>query len=164
MLKRISVLYQCGCKASGTAVPIVCPKHYERWVEQWESLHEIHQLEGSKSCGQACVAMVLGTSLDEAIELFGHDGATYAREIAAIVRLSGLPCPPKMKRTKGEKLPRRGILWARWYDKDGKMIKRRGHWMVAWDGKIHDPGPGGRFKKMSAAGGAKVTAYLEIEA
>jgi hypothetical protein len=107
--------------------------------------------------------MILGISFRESIELFGHDSGTYPRELSAIIRLSGMPCKPNLKRTRGKTLPKRGILNVGWCT-DNKVKRRGRHWMVLWDGKIYDPSPGNMYAKLAPKGGAKILSYLEIEA
>lgn len=49
----------------------------------------IQQPEGSKLCGQCCVAMVLGVSLERACELVGHEKASRNYELLNALEKAG---------------------------------------------------------------------------
>lgn len=121
----------------------------------------IVQPEGSSLCGQACVAMAAGVSLDRAIEAVGHakKRGTYTREIVAGLRSLGIPsatrCKPLSKRK--PVLPKRGLL-AIFRDESNKRPQKF-HWMLIWDGHIFDPG--GRWP--DGYDGWRITSYLEIK-
>lgn len=91
-------------------------------------IKHIQQPEGSKLCGHSCVAMVLGVSLDEAIEIIGHRKGVRNYEIiralgtkAATKRSvrPGVITPPCIIRIKGP--------------------KRRHHVALYAQGKVFDP-------------------------
>jgi len=45
----------------------------------------ILQPKGSSLCGQACIAMLLDISLEEAIKLVGHDGISTNEDILSVL-------------------------------------------------------------------------------
>jgi hypothetical protein len=101
--------------------------------------------------------MVLGISLAEALDLFGHSGGTYPQEVAAILRLSGMACPPKFSRSGGKNLPDRCLCRIRYVLKEtGSVCKRVGHWTVWWDGKMYDPSDDMQTYEY------KITGYMQL--
>ena len=88
----------------------------------------------SKVCGQACLAMILGVTLDEACELVGHRKGTKTRELVAVLRAQGKPCGPRL------------IPFRRWglhphFRGLAKLSRGSGnwHWVVIWDDVVYDP-------------------------
>lgn len=82
---------------------------------------------GPTTCGQACVAMLLGISLDEAIARVGHDGITEDIELLFAVGselpfVEGPPSPDVVALQKHR-------------DPNGE----REHWTLSWIGKTFDP-------------------------
>ena len=49
----------------------------------------VYQGAGTKLCGQACIASILGISLEKAIELVGHANGTTSREMAKALGIEG---------------------------------------------------------------------------
>lgn len=103
-------------------------------------IRHVPQPSGSKVCGQACIAMVLGISLDDAVKLVGHARATRTKEISAALGQLG----PLVRLSRKHSLPDRCIMKVRipnqsnwhWVLKDGSMVfdPSRGHAMswVSW--------------------------------
>ncbi len=82
---------------------------------------------GPTTCGQACVAMLLDISLDEAIEKIGHDGITEDIELLNIIGtesafIKGNP-PPDITALQKHRDPN----------------SDREHWTISWYGKTLDP-------------------------
>lgn len=97
--------------------------------------------EGSNCCGQACVAMAAGVSLDRAIEAVGHkkQRGTRTKEIIAALHSLGIKTAAKvrpMSRTKPV-LPKRAMV-SICTNKVGREYKL-GHWLLYWDGVMYDP-------------------------
>jgi hypothetical protein len=116
------------------------------------------QPDQSSLCGHCCVAMAAGVSLDRAIEEIGHERGTYTRELVAALRAFGIGCASKLRRLSRIKpvLPKRAIVCIQRYGDEKRSA--RGHWMLAWDGEIFDPGgawPHG-YENW------RITSYLEI--
>lgn len=87
------------------------------------------QPKGSNLCGQACVAMILACSLQEAIALVGKKGKTYTRDLLRAMKVE----QRRLKTWKSENV--NGLLLARvlWND------KKRRHWVVVNEGVVYDP-------------------------
>lgn len=94
------------------------------------------------TCGQACVATVLGITLEESIELFGHSGTTSDYEILKALgkhfmgeMKTDLPIfPPDTKVILG-KPPKDILAIVKHKEKNGN----REHWTVWNRGDILDP-------------------------
>lgn len=118
------------------------------------------QPDGSSLCGQTCVAMAAGVSLDRAVEAVGHSKfrGTSTAEIVRGLRALGVPCAEKLKRMARVKpvLPKRGIVAI--HRPNGTKRPERWHWMLTWDGTVFDPG--GRWPE--GYQGWRITSYLEI--
>lgn len=114
----------------------------------------IRQPEGTALCGQCCVAMAAGVSLERAIEAVGHrkQRGTTTGELVRALRFFGVECADCLRRVSRSKPigPRRGLV----------VIKRDDaeHWMLTWDGEIKDPGD----RWPEAYANWKITSYLEI--
>jgi hypothetical protein len=123
----------------------------------------IRQPEGSSLCGQACVAMVAGVTLERAIAVFEHKHATYTRELVAALRKLNVACGDRCKRVSRIRpiLPARAILSiTRFVKKPNGKYRRYGHWMVTWDGVIYDPED--NWPDLYRVENWNVTSYLEI--
>lgn len=101
----------------------------------------INQPELSSTCGQTCVAMIAGITLDESIKLFKFKGPTTTKQIAKVLRKLGFKCEDKLERF-GSRfiLPTDGIYLfkLKYNNKKGG----RWHWVI-WNGKEncwYDPG------------------------
>lgn len=116
----------------------------------------IRQPEGSSLCGQACVAMAAGVSLDRAIKVVGHEGGTTTAEVREALRDLGVGCADKLRRISRQRPhpPKRAVLAV-------KGIRNwRWHWVLTWDGEIYDPAG----YNLSDYKHWKITSYLEIYA
>jgi len=115
----------------------------------------LRQPEGSSLCGQTCVAMASGVSLDRACEAVGHRNGTTTKEIVKALRELGVPCGEKLKRISRKRpaLPKRGIVAI---CQPGKRYKW--HWILVWDGEMIDPA--GLWPKYYDKW--KMTSFLEI--
>ena len=118
------------------------------------------QPEDTSLCGQTCVAMAAGVSLDRAIEVVGHAKArgTYTHEVVKALRQLVVPCADRLRPTGRVKtvLPKRGLISI--HRPEGSKRPARFHWMLTWDGKMYDPG--GRWP--TGYPGWRITSYLEI--
>lgn len=88
------------------------------------------QDHNSKVCGQCCIAMILGITLDKAIKLVGHEKATTALELSKAL------CVKKIfiRISKNRTIPERAILFV------GNIGNRRHrHWVVIENQKIYCP-------------------------
>lgn len=91
----------------------------------------IQQPEGSKVCGAACVAMVLGLSLDAAIERIGHRRGVRNREVIAALGARAASARAQLWRN-ADTLPAECLIRA-------KGPKRHWHLVLRADGKVFDP-------------------------
>lgn len=124
----------------------------------------IRQPEGSSLCGQACIAMIAGVTLDEAIAAckpHPRGGGTTTPEVVAALRKFGVRCADKRCRRVSRLLPalppRALVSIARYDTQEGKRVSSRYHWMVTWDGVMYDPED--LWPKYS---GWRITSYLEV--
>lgn len=121
----------------------------------------IVQPHGSALCGQCCVAMAAGVSLERAIEVLGESrSGTTTKQIVQALRYFGVQCADRPRRISRAKpvWPERAILTI--HRPKEEEVGRRSlyHWMLAWDGKILDPGKAwpDRYEKW------RITSHLEI--
>lgn len=94
-------------------------------------MQHIQQPEDSRLCGQTCLAMVLDLSLEEAIQLIGHDKGTTTRELVAALRKMGLRPSGKLIRGEPSNLSIVKIV--------GRQQTVGWHWAVYNYGTWHDP-------------------------
>jgi hypothetical protein len=92
----------------------------------------IRQPAGSSLCGQCCVAMAAGISLEMVRAIFGHARGTGTVEVRRALRILGVQCASRL--TYSSALPQYGIV---------KLRRPRGsrhwHWVLMWDGVMYDP-------------------------
>ena len=91
--------------------------------------------DNNSLCGQACVAMVAGVSLEKSVKTFGSRGCTTTGQVVIALRKLGVKAPlVRAKRvTKARPAPQFCIAKMRFKG------RRMGHWVVIWKGKIYDP-------------------------
>lgn len=113
----------------------------------------IKQPDGSSLCGQACVAMIVGISLNESIKLFNSKGATTTRKLYHALQKRGIFCSNKAVRIKNDNKPKLCIV----------LIHYTGYkdtyWCVWNNNKYYNPGSGIR-KKLDAD--ERETSFIEI--
>ena len=100
-------------------------------------MNQVKQPPGTPYCGQACVAMVLGLNLAQAVELVGthRKSGTTILELAPVLRAHGVECSARLFRISERRgLPPRAIVRMR-----SKKKKGWGHWVLRWDGDIYCP-------------------------
>lgn len=111
----------------------------------------VRQPPGSNLCGQACVAMVLGRTLEGVRLLFDRWGLTRTRDLVEALIRGGATGLREFRRVRrGVSLPAMAICRFRW---PGLW---KSHWVVWAEGKFWDPEEDGTC-------GARMTAYLPIE-
>ena len=109
----------------------------------------VEQPQGSKLCGQTCLAMILEIPLSDAIVLVGHDKGTRTQELVKALKLCGLRTTDALVRRSN--IPEHCIA---------KIPKPRGnnwHWVVYWEGKRYDP-----LGEGSGASKYEPSSFLEI--
>lgn len=118
------------------------------------------QPEGSGLCGQSCVAMVAGISLQRAIMAVGHESTrgTTTREIVEALVAVNINCSGRLRRVSRSRpaLPARAIVAI--HRPPSEKRNGRWHWMLTWDGQMYDPGGcwPDSYKDW------RITSYLEI--
>lgn len=123
----------------------------------------INQPPNSKSCGQHCVAMIVGCSVKKIISLIGEN-PTRTKDLACMLRnTKKFRCKHKLTRFSQFKrqLPHLCILRFRYKD----APKSHSHWVVYNKGVIYDPSWPCIyvFDKYSMANmKARATSFLEI--
>ena len=117
----------------------------------------IQQPKNSRLCGQSCVAMASGLTLEQAIELFGHRHGTTTKDLVRVLRENEVPCDSRLRVIRRNIIPARSILKVQ-FDVPGRKTPAW-HWVLAWDGEIHDPaGPDPRYPKETY-----ITAALNLD-
>ena len=96
-----------------------------------------HQFQPSaKSCGQTCLAMLLGVPVAQVIAEIPDRAATRAAQLCAYLVMRGWTATKLQRvRTLRGKLPRHAILRVSWPGSS----RRVGHWILWADGDVFDP-------------------------
>lgn len=132
-------------------------------------IEHIQQPSNSNLCGQCCVAMAARVPLDVVVAFMGTRGKTRTRQVADALRHFGFRCP----RNRLVRLPnnttvedvlahhraRRCILKVL-YPWEGNMQDMRGHWVLMWDGVVHDPALPHSGKLCGIPSRRRITSYL----
>jgi hypothetical protein len=110
---------------------------------QVPDIHPLLQPHDSGVCGQTCVAMAAGVSIDAAVAAVGvsssnDEGGTFADDMVRGLQKLGVKCgQPTEYGRRGSKrlrqLPERAIMGIDGYQQ---------HWVLLWDGFVYDPGIG----------------------
>lgn len=121
----------------------------------------ISQPEGSYCCGQCCVAMIAGRSLEVVKKAMGKNGSTTTRVIQKGLKKLGVRHKAgRLRAIRGDlsKLPHTGIL------KVAAPWRRSGwHWVLKHNRKIYDPARGVyQVAEYTAETSNIITSYLEI--
>lgn len=103
-------------------------------------------------CGQACVAMLAGASVDEVIQVMQNDKGTGKKDIEKALNYYGIPQAKTMtKADNASVLPRVCILKV--------LLPKYGHWILYYDGMYYDPEFGLTQELYHKA---RIQSYLEI--
>lgn len=101
-------------------------------------IHYIRQPKGSSLCGQSCLAMILGVSLERAIELIGHAskrGSNF-NEHRRVLTEQGYKLGENTKVDNRKKHDLPDLCYVR----IAFGNRRTGHAVVHYKGKFYDPG------------------------
>lgn len=125
------------------------------------TIKHIFQPINSKSCGQHCVQMITGKSIDEIYGIFGHSNATTAKMIFSALSTCNIKTKNvRMKAVTKYNLPEFGIV--NMYFDNSKM----GHWVVLSEGIFYDPSlgvyPVSEMDILKKDCGAFLSSFLEI--
>ena len=104
-------------------------------------------------CGQACVAMLAGVTVQEVVAVMNNDKGTGKKDIARALSHYGIKQAKTMtKADNTSPLPKVCILKV--------LLPGYGHWILYYDGKYYDP----EFGLMDALyQKARIQSYLEID-
>ena len=100
----------------------------------------IKQPEGSNLCGQVCVAMIAGISLEESIKLFNSRGKTGTKTLHHALQKIGISCSDKAVRIKNNNKPKLCIVTIHYSRYKNK------HFCIWNNNKYYDPSRGIRAK------------------
>lgn len=108
------------------------------------------------ACGQACIAMIAGVSMEEAIQAVGTAGGTNTPDLIRGLRTLGIPCASGYTRISWRN-PKPNFCIVRTHCD----VCSTTHWVV-WDGQqYYDPSPGfGCYPELLS--GMRETSFLEI--
>jgi hypothetical protein len=111
------------------------------------------------TCGETCVAMLTGVSVQEVRDITKSKRGTQARDlVGAISTIGGFTVEPEVKKA-GQDLPMTAICRVYWHRRSKKSptgfgagLSRNWHWVLYHNGTFYDPtfgiveGWGGRGK------------------
>lgn len=135
----------------------------------------VRQKPGQKCCGQACVAMALGVTLEEAIALVGGPGRTSIHDLERALRTGHRVVMPKVNFIAGERpIMSHEAFIRQWFQQDGRRwyhwLYKRGDFIYCPDSK--NPWPArkvlwkqateGRISKDDAGFASWLTSYNPI--
>lgn len=103
-------------------------------------------------CGQACVAMLAGVTVEEVVSVMKNDKGTGKKDIEAALNHYGIKQAKTMTKADNTSvLPKACILKV--------LLPKYAHWILYYDGKYYDPEFGltdTLYQK------ARIQSYLEI--
>lgn len=116
------------------------------------------------NCGQSCVAMLAGITIELAEKIIGHGHETRTRELVAALRSLGIQCGDRLRRmTPYTELPATAIVKVVRY-RHGRPCVHDAHWVVRHDGDIYDPAATrGQALYMDHGVWTKLSSYLEVD-
>lgn len=106
-------------------------------------LELVLQPRDSKLCGQACIAMVAGVSLDEAVKVVGHTQATRTQDLIKALAHFGIHSDRKL--SVAPRAKRFTKNWCSAIISIQRVVNYKGcepkfsHWIVNDHGKLLDP-------------------------
>lgn len=103
-------------------------------------------------CGQACVAMLAGVTVEEVVSVMQNDKGTGKKDIERALNHYGIPQAKTMtKADNSSVLPQVCILKV--------LLPGYSHWILYYDGKYYDP-EFGLMEELYPK--ARIQSYLEI--
>jgi hypothetical protein len=92
------------------------------------------QPSGSYCCGQACIGMLLGWSIEDVQKVMGKKGKTRTKDIVKFLNDFGCKCSMRRIFLYGRsKSISSGILWLK------HPTLNKFHWVLLWRGNLYDP-------------------------
>lgn len=103
-------------------------------------------------CGQTCVAMLAGVTVEEVVSVMDNDKGTGKKDIEKALNYYGIRQARTMTKADNKSvLPKACILKV--------LLPGYGHWILYYDGKYYDP----EFGLMDELyGRARIQSYLEL--
>ena len=103
-------------------------------------------------CGQACVAMLAGVTVEEVVSVMKNDKGTGKKDIEKALSFYGISQAKTMtKADNSSTLPKVCILKV--------LLPKYAHWILYYDGKYYDPEFGVMEELYQKA---RIQSYLEI--
>lgn len=103
-------------------------------------------------CGQACVAMLAGVTVEEVVSVMKNDKGTGKKDIEKALNYYGISQAKTMTKADNTSvLPKVCILKV--------LLPKYGHWILYYDGKYYDPEFG---LTETLYHKARIQSYLEI--
>ncbi len=131
-------------------------------------LKHVNQAEGSSTCGQTSLAMLLGKTTEEVCNLMGKKAGTKTSDLIRVLDMESIRVKNRKLKiiSKKNKLPKYAVLHLR----PIKKIKEYwGHWSILYDEMVYDPGPYitcamplASYNKMNLGNGIKVVSFVEL--
>lgn len=112
----------------------------------------------SNLCGQCCVAMATGISLQDSIDEFGSKGATRTKQLVAVLRRRGVKCDDRLRLIgQNRTLPANCIIKMKF------VGRAMGHWILKLGDLYLDPAFGAAYGRLpNTPPGAKLSSFLEL--
>lgn len=107
----------------------------------------------TRMSGQACAAMLLGISLDRAVELAGTRGHLSTRALVRVLADNGLGVYGSRRVPSRGYHPERCLLYT---VSSFSKSRASGHWMLHWDGVTLDP-------REDTTGDRIITSYVSLQ-
>jgi len=112
------------------------------------------------TCGQTCIAYIVGVSVDDVISVIGKKKGTYGTDLKKALKVYNVPHSDKMIRISKKTIkPDHCIVGMQ------NNLKREGHWVIFRKGKYYDPGNGTILSQQEFRDGYidwRETSYIEI--
>jgi len=106
------------------------PYNYEKPIRKINGIKYVKEPTGYL-CGQSVIAMLANVSVDEVIDVIGHDKGTSVAEIGNALSWYGIKHNKRQPYTKDKILPDICIL--------SLKLPKYGHWSLYYKGKYYDP-------------------------
>jgi hypothetical protein len=102
------------------------------------------------------VASIAEVPLPLAIAVVGHSKGTKAIELRKALSKFGVTLGPT-RLTRYEEIPSKAVL------RLSRPHGRNWHWMLQWDGVVHDPSPINTYPTLAPLGW-EITSFMEVKA
>ena len=97
----------------------------------------VQQVKKSRQCGQHCLAMLTGKSVEEIIEIIGTSKGTTVKQIVQSLNDMQIQNSERLISRRKQPMPTVAICKVRReWNKSGGW-----HWVLLYDGNIYDPDP-----------------------